>query len=112
MIIKLAYDSDWEDGHLYGVAANRSITGKKHLKDALLSAAHDKNVEHLEILNPKDFSGISDREEIKKFVNSYDWKNGTRFDWSAGMNKEHSIFKKEKNKHQAIMDYLFEKHGL
>ena len=109
MIIKLAYDTDWEHNGQYGIAANRPLGQKHDLLKSLLSAAKDPNVN----VNITDFSSNANEvtnKGVKTFLkNKTSWNRS--HDWSVGMSLDSKSIKNEKDKHQAIMKYLREKHG-
>jgi hypothetical protein len=101
MIIKLAYDSDYEFKDEYGICANRPLHVGHNLHKSLKSAEKDPHV----ILG----LGIDGkRQDVKSFLKT---NKNERFDWSVGMKKTNKIFDGKENKHIAILDYLRTKHG-
>ena len=104
MLIKLAYDSDWETDKEYGICANRPLGPGHDLHHSLKSAAKDPNISSLGLGMDDDTS----REHVHKFLKK---NKNERFDWNVGMRKDHKMFNGQENKHKAILDYLHQKHG-
>jgi hypothetical protein len=103
MIVKLAYDTDWEHEGEYGIAANRPLHPKHDLKKSLLSALKDKKVSiDIEHSDGKSYSK-TDVKNLKALIESnttnQEWPRDSH--WSVGM----------KNQPTHVLKYLKERHG-
>ena len=107
MIVKLAYDSDYDTGDRYGICANRELHQHHNLVTSLNSAMKDKNLDvSIEDMSGKQFAHKGDVGELLS-----SGKLHHRFDWSVDMSKNNKLFAKDKNKQSAILKYLSKTHG-